>query len=593
MEDFHAITSTCNLRVNEILDYVRSNEQHRSFKVVLIVCSLMTNKKQLITALALTAILVTGTFNLTPLAYSTGWNHDDDDDDHDDKIKICHIPPGNPDKAHTITISKAAWEAHKVHGDYKGKCNNDNHDNGEDCKCKKPSIFTVKYNGPGTLSGTGSNAPVTIEIYKKTDDIGKKPPLLTIPDIINDSPIVVNSNTFGKETLETNTIYRVMQNGVQIAIVSIHTSCSQPLFIGSTYRDSANIVTLTVESGTNSEGKQSIFLEHDPICEGVTLTVTKILEPPEDTGRFILQIDGVDKSAPVGNGETTGPILLMPGSHIVSESAATGTNLDDYTRTISGDCNSDGTIQLEKGDNAECIITNIKIKPATITLKKVITQDNTNEDQEVGEDAFQFSIKNTETNQVILITTENQAVPPGKYTLNEEGPDNFDFVLISGDNECPTVLEGMHEELDKFILNSGQHLTCVIFNDDDVDATPGGSLDGPGVIFHYATLSTIAQDVPEDDHCNEVGAERPCIQKLGVRYFIFPDFANDKSNNVLTETSLVLLTVLDTTDPVNTGSCIVTGVQVPSQSIVAICPTIGLIESDQFNFNWAIIETYG
>jgi hypothetical protein len=309
----------------------------------------MTNKKQLITAFTLAAILVTGTFSLTPLAYSTGWNHDDNDDDDDHKIKICHIPPGNPDKAHTITISKAAWNAHKAHGDYKGKCENDNHDNGEDCKCKKPSIFTVKYNGP---------SPVTIEIYKKTDDIGKKQPLLTIPDITDGSPVVVNSNTFGKENLEANTIYRVMQGGVQIAVVSIHTSCSQPLFIGNIYSDSSNLVKLTVESGIDDEGKQAIFLEHDPICEGVTLTITKILEPPEDPGRFILQIDGLAKSGPVGNGETTGPVLLMPGTHTVSEIASgPDTNLDDYIRTIGGDCNPVGSIELEKGDKAECIIT--------------------------------------------------------------------------------------------------------------------------------------------------------------------------------------------------------------------------------------------
>lgn len=37
-------------------------------------------------------------------------------------ITICHIPPGNPANAHTITISINAWPAHQAHGDYEGSC---------------------------------------------------------------------------------------------------------------------------------------------------------------------------------------------------------------------------------------------------------------------------------------------------------------------------------------------------------------------------------------------------------------------------------------------------------------------------------------
>lgn len=38
------------------------------------------------------------------------------------KITICHIPPGNPANAHTITIAQAAWPAHQAHGDQQGAC---------------------------------------------------------------------------------------------------------------------------------------------------------------------------------------------------------------------------------------------------------------------------------------------------------------------------------------------------------------------------------------------------------------------------------------------------------------------------------------
>ncbi|MBW8049771.1 MAG: DUF4476 domain-containing protein [Cytophagales bacterium] len=38
------------------------------------------------------------------------------------KVTICHIPPGNPSMAHTLSISRNALESHLAHGDYVGSC---------------------------------------------------------------------------------------------------------------------------------------------------------------------------------------------------------------------------------------------------------------------------------------------------------------------------------------------------------------------------------------------------------------------------------------------------------------------------------------
>ena len=38
------------------------------------------------------------------------------------KVDICHIPPGNPDNAHTINVSVRAIPAHLAHGDTLGEC---------------------------------------------------------------------------------------------------------------------------------------------------------------------------------------------------------------------------------------------------------------------------------------------------------------------------------------------------------------------------------------------------------------------------------------------------------------------------------------
>jgi len=38
------------------------------------------------------------------------------------KAVICHVPPGNPDNAHTISVDSAAVQNHLDHGDYLGEC---------------------------------------------------------------------------------------------------------------------------------------------------------------------------------------------------------------------------------------------------------------------------------------------------------------------------------------------------------------------------------------------------------------------------------------------------------------------------------------
>jgi len=56
------------------------------------------------------------------------------------KVTICHIPPGNPDNAHTIRVSQSAVPAHLAHDDSLGPCppdNNNNNNNGKHHKKHK------------------------------------------------------------------------------------------------------------------------------------------------------------------------------------------------------------------------------------------------------------------------------------------------------------------------------------------------------------------------------------------------------------------------------------------------------------------------
>ena len=43
-------------------------------------------------------------------------------DDDEEQVEICHVPPGNPNARHTITVSSSALSTHLAHGDSLGEC---------------------------------------------------------------------------------------------------------------------------------------------------------------------------------------------------------------------------------------------------------------------------------------------------------------------------------------------------------------------------------------------------------------------------------------------------------------------------------------
>lgn len=47
---------------------------------------------------------------------------DDPEDEEEAKVLVCHIPPGNPENPHTIEVGESALPAHLAHGDTEGAC---------------------------------------------------------------------------------------------------------------------------------------------------------------------------------------------------------------------------------------------------------------------------------------------------------------------------------------------------------------------------------------------------------------------------------------------------------------------------------------
>jgi hypothetical protein len=124
--------------------------------------------------------------------------------------------------------------------------------------------------------------------------------------------------------------------------------------------------------GTSTALARSGFVsctEPPPPAEGV-ITVTKELVPETDTGLFDLLVDGTVRASGVGDGGTTGPVTVAAGERTVSEAAAAGANLDDYTTEI--ECTEDSNaaspltgsgaslsgIPVAAGDVWVCTVTN-------------------------------------------------------------------------------------------------------------------------------------------------------------------------------------------------------------------------------------------
>jgi len=99
-----------------------------------------------------------------------------------------------------------------------------------------------------------------------------------------------------------------------------------------------------------------------------TLTINKVCNPAGDLGKFDLLIDDLG-SSDTACGGSYGPVEVTIGSHTISESDGTDTDLDNYDSVISGACDADGSVSVAAGEDKVCTITNTR-KP-TLTINKV------------------------------------------------------------------------------------------------------------------------------------------------------------------------------------------------------------------------------
>ena len=138
-------------------------------------------------------------------------------------------------------------------------------------------------------------------------------------------------------------------------------------------------------------------------------------------------------------------VTLNPGVYRINETQDLG-----YSSSMSGDCNSDGLITLNPGDNKSCTITNDDVpvtENSSLTLIKIVVN---NDSCILGPSSFTLRINETEVEEGIPIQ-----LSPGVYNVNEI-PNPHYFATFYGD--C--------DSKGNVVLGQKQNKTCIIVNDD-------------------------------------------------------------------------------------------------------------------------------
>ncbi len=235
------------------------------------------------------------------------------------------------------------------------------------------------------------------------------------------------------------------------------------------------------------------------------LTVNKVCVPPTDTGLFNLRIDGTTHAANAPCGGSTGPILVSPGSHTVSETAGTGTNLANYSVSIGGACAANGTVTLAPGENKVCTITNERLGSIVITKKAVpqSPQDFAFNCALLG--PFQLDDDGANGNPLDSGKTFI-GVTPGPYACSESQVSGWLIQIACTDPDGGTTITSPTAHID---VDGGETVECTFTNtfvpgeqvvggimgliDGPDDAAPGsGAESGGGVPQRTGALGLLA-----------------------------------------------------------------------------------------------------
>ncbi len=167
-------------------------------------------------------------------------------------------------------------------------------------------------------------------------------------------------------------------------------------------------------SGNVDQGAAYVFQQFP-----AAITVTKHLVPTSDPGRFDLKAGGAVVKASAGDGDS-GAIGVAPGTYRVTESAAAGTSLANYSSsiacTVNGNPGPSGTgsqlnVTVAEGDHAVCTVTNRRKAQIAVTKQLVPASSAGRFDLKVAGTVVRASAGNGATGSIQL--------PAGTYRVSE------------------------------------------------------------------------------------------------------------------------------------------------------------------------------
>ncbi|MEK7530820.1 MAG: TasA family protein [Patescibacteria group bacterium] len=208
--------------------------------------------------------------------------------------------------------------------------------------------------------------------------------------------------------------------------------------------------TLDVAFRVEQARNNGSFVCGDEETRTATLTVIKQVVNDNGGNNLVPDFQLFADNGVTEIGVTSGtPTVVAATAYTITEVGVSG-----YQASFTGDCNASGEITLLPGDNKTCTITNNDL-PANITLIKAVVNDN-------GGTATVSSAWGLKIDGVIVPHNASQAVTSNApHAISENGRAGYHFVSITGNPQCPAVLDGTAT------LNEGEAITCTITNDDN------------------------------------------------------------------------------------------------------------------------------
>jgi uncharacterized repeat protein (TIGR01451 family) len=192
-----------------------------------------------------------------------------------------------------------------------------------------------------------------------------------------------------------------------------------------------------------------------------TITVNKVVNPANDSGKFDLRINGTVYADDVGNGGTTGAVQLPTGNYTVSEVAGTGTSLADYSSSLSCSNGQTGTtfsdeFALSTDQNITCTFTNVRYGHIIVEKQTLPNGSSQSFDFTASYDNDGFTLTDGQQNN-------SGNLLPGNYSVAETAVDGWDSDGgVCSDQSSPSSVS----------LSAGETVTCVFTN------TQRGSITG-------------------------------------------------------------------------------------------------------------------